>query len=82
MSGIPIKVTCRTEEQFLSKPNKPTYIAMEAEVVSDTFCHERAPSTFGLSPMKLVSYCSDTRLGRYFRNLQGQVNQLIFKGGK
>ena len=69
------------DEQFLSKAEQARILAaMEAEWSQILFAMKERQATFWIVTNEVgLGIVPDTRLGRYFRDLQGRVNQLIAK---
>lgn len=70
-----------SDEQFLSKPEQARILeAMEAEWSQILSAMKKHQATFWIVTNEVgLGIVPDTRLGRYFRDLQGRVNQLIAK---
>ena len=69
------------DEQFLSKAEQARILAaMEAEWSQILSAMKERQATFWIVTNEVgLGIVPDTRLGRYFRDLQGRVNQLIAK---
>ena len=69
------------DEQFLSKAEQVRILAaMEAEWSQILSAMKERQATFWIVTNEVgLGIVPDTRLGRYFRDLQGRVNQLIAK---
>lgn len=70
-----------SDEQFLSKAEQARILeAMEAEWSQILSAMKERQATFWIVTNEVgLGIVPDTRLGRYFRDLQGRVNQLIAK---
>lgn len=70
-----------SDEQFLSKAEQARILeAMEAEWSQILSAMKKRQATFWVVTNEVgLGIVPDTRLGRYFRDLQGRVNQLIAK---
>ena len=70
-----------SDEQFLSKAEQARILeAMEAEWSQILSAMKKRQATFWIVTNEVgLGIVPDTRLGRYFRDLQGRVNQLIAK---
>ena len=70
-----------SDEQFLSKAEQARILAaMEAEWSQILCAMKERQATFWIVTNEVgLGIVPDTRLGRYFRDLQGRVNQLIAK---
>lgn len=70
-----------SDEQFLSKVEQGRILeAMEAEWSQILSAMKKREATFWIVTNEVgLGIVPDTRLGRYFRDLQGRVNQLIAK---
>ena len=70
-----------SDEQFLSKTEQARILeAMEAEWSQILSAMKERQATFWIVTNEVgLGIVPDTRLGRYFRDLQGRVNQLIAK---
>ena len=70
-----------SDEQFLSKAEQARILeAMEAEWSQILSAMKKREATFWIVTNEVgLGIVPDTRLGRYFRDLQGRVNQLIAK---
>ena len=70
-----------SDEQFLSKAEQARILeAMEAEWSQMLSAMKKREATFWIVTNEVgLGIVPDTRLGRYFRDLQGRVNQLIAK---
>lgn len=70
-----------SDEQFLSKAEHARILeAMEAEWSQILSAMKERQATFWIVTNEVgLGIVPDTRLGRYFRDLQGRVNQLIAK---
>ncbi len=70
-----------SDEQFLSKAEQARILeAMEAEWSQILSAMKGREATFWIVTNEVgLGIVPDTRLGRYFRDLQGRVNQLIAK---
>ena len=70
-----------SDEQFLSKAEQARILeAMEAEWFQILSAMKKRQATFWIVTNEVgLGIVPDTRLGRYFRDLQGRVNQLIAK---
>ena len=70
-----------SDEQFLSKAEQARILeAMEAEWSQILSAMKERQATFWIVTNEVgLGIVPDTRLGRYFRDLQGRVNQMIAK---
>ena len=70
-----------SDEQFLSKVEQGRILeAMEAEWSQILSAMKKREATFWIVTNEVgLGIVPDTRLGRYFRDLQGRVNQMIAK---
>ena len=70
-----------SDEQFLSKAEQARILeAMEAEWSQILSAMKERQATFWIVTNEVgLGIVPDTRLGRYFRDLQGRVNQVIAK---
>ena len=70
-----------SDEQFLSKAEQARILeAMEAEWSQILSAMKKREATFWIVTNEVgLGIVPDTRLGRYFRDLQGRVNQFIAK---
>lgn len=70
-----------SDEQFLSKAEQARILeAIEAEWSQILSAMKKREATFWIVTNEVgLGIVPDTRLGRYFRDLQGRVNQLIAK---